>query len=90
MRGGCDGMVWYGMAWLLLFWGEDRAALRGDSIIGGWRIADGDNGIKIAPQQFGGRKKKKRDGMGWDGSEGYMGNGIVVAVIQQNNQQRAF
>lgn len=46
--------------------GEDRAALRGDSIIGGWRIADGDNGIKIAPQQFGGRKKKKK-GMAWDG-----------------------
>jgi len=33
--------------------GEDGTALRGDSIIGGWRIADGDNGIKITPQQFG-------------------------------------
>jgi len=47
-----DGdVVWDGFRWGVL--GEDRTALRGDSIIGGWRIADGDNGIKITPQQFG-------------------------------------
>lgn len=91
---------------------RDRA-LRGDSIIGGWRIADGDNGIKITPQQFGWILGKNvawvpgdgdGDGYGYgyvsgDGSgsdsvygcgDGAIGGLGIVAVIRQNNQQRAF